>query len=163
MRSTADGELAYARSLPSVHCRVLSVAWQPGDAGLFVGGVDGVIRHVDAKTGHSAFRMTVESRNNLDPSMVWTLKVRALGLVTMALPSTLLGLSLPPPRALDAPMLWQHRTQCLGNRAEWQSPVCAQVLSDGTLMSGDSTGSVHFWDGHMGALTQSFTVHEVRG
>ena len=76
LHSTADaGRLEFIRSLPSINARILSLAWQPGDAGLFVGAVDGTIRHIDAKSGQSAYRMTVESRNSLSPAMVWCLKV----------------------------------------------------------------------------------------
>lgn len=73
--STADGGLEFLRSLPSINARILSIAWQPGDKGLFVGAIDGTIRHMDVSTGQSAYRMTVESRNSLSPAMVWCLKV----------------------------------------------------------------------------------------
>lgn len=134
MHSTADGELEFTRSLPSINARILSIAWQPNDAGLFVGAVDGTIRHVDSITGHSAYRMTLESRNSLSPpTMVWCLKVRD---ITHAFVSTS-----------------KAGTHCI--IFVWQ------VLNDGTVISGDSLGSIHFWDGTMGTLLQSFTVHEV--
>ncbi len=105
--STADGGLEFQRALPSVQARLLSLAWQPGAQGLFAGAVDGTIRHLDAATGHSAYRMTLESRNSLRPTMVW----------------------------------------------------CLRVLPDGTLVSGDSLGSVQFWDGATGTLQQSVALH----
>lgn len=111
--STADQGFEFSRALPTVNSRILSMAWQappsPRDSpSLFVGAVDGTIRHLDARTGHSAYRMTVEAKNSAHPPLVWSLL----------------------------------------------------ALSDGTLVSGDSLGAVHFWDGAMGALKQSFWVHE---
>lgn len=106
--STADGGLEFLRALPSVQARLLSLAWQPGGQGLFAGAVDGTIRHLDVATGHSAYRMTLESRNSLRPTMVW----------------------------------------------------CLRALPDGTLVSGDSLGSVQFWDGATGTLRQSVALHE---
>lgn len=74
--STADGELEYSRSLPSIHSRSLSLAWTGDDSGLFVGGADGTIRHFDVATGQSAYRMTLQSRGPIKPALVWCLKVR---------------------------------------------------------------------------------------
>lgn len=122
--STADDALEFSRALPTVNARVLSLAWQMFPAssvpisssasssrqqlGIFVGAIDGTIRHLDAITGHSAYRMTVEARNSVHPAMIW----------------------------------------------------CLKSLRDGTLVSGDSLGNIHFWDGALGTLKQSFSVHE---
>ena len=122
--STADNALEFSRALPTVNARVLSLAWQvfpvssvpfsssaslsTQQLGIFVGAIDGTIRHLDAATGHSAYRMTVEARNSVHPAMIW----------------------------------------------------CLKSLRDGTLVSGDSLGNIHFWDGALGTLKQSFSVHE---
>ena len=34
------------------------------------------------------------------------------------------------------------------------------VLSDGTMVSGDSTGTLQFWDGQHGTLLQAFSQHK---
>ena len=34
------------------------------------------------------------------------------------------------------------------------------VLPDGTMVSGDSTGSLQFWDGQHGTLLQAFSQHK---
>jgi U3 small nucleolar RNA-associated protein 4 len=35
-----------------------------------------------------------------------------------------------------------------------------KVLSDGTIISGDSTGSLKIWESQFWSLTQSFQVHK---
>lgn len=37
---------------------------------------------------------------------------------------------------------------------------CVKMLGDGTIVSGDSTGSLKIWESQFWSLTQSFQVHK---
>lgn len=51
----------------------------------------------------------------------------------------------------------------IGNGAGVGAELCVwsvMVLSDGTMVSGDSTGTLQFWDGQHGTLLQAFSKHK---
>ena len=82
------------------------------------------------------------------------------------------GLSLPGQRAtsiLTAVAVHMHSPCQLlpccttGNGAGVGAELCVwsvMVLSDGTMVSGDSTGTLQFWDGQHGTLLQAFSQHK---
>ena len=75
-------------------------------------------------------------------------------------------------RALQPAILPMHTLHCpfhlpfcctTGSGAGVGSQLCVwsvMVLPDGTMVSGDSTGTLQFWDGQHGTLLQAFSQHK---
>ena len=99
--------LEYVKSLPTSGARVLSIAYHPVKAEMFIGCADGTIRCLDEETGRTLFRMTGDVHPGVFTPCIWSLA----------------------------------------------------VLSDSTVITGDSRGQVQFWDGNVGVLTGSFVHH----
>ena len=72
--SYAEGRLGYRKALPNTGNRVLSLAYHPRQAQLFMGGSDGVIRCIDERSGRSILRMTGDLLRGAT-TMIWSLKV----------------------------------------------------------------------------------------
>jgi len=144
-------------TLPSAGSAVLSLAWRRSDGKngvssdglggsvLYAGVADGTIRRYDCLSAINAARASGSSAHAI-----------STGSVLMGGSQT--ERSGGPPR-------WRstHRmtVETLGRRTA--TKVWAlKALSDGTIVSGDSLGHVHFWDGHSGTLMSKFVQNENR-
>lgn len=72
--SYEDESLEYQKTLPTIGCRVLSLAWYAGKNHLLAGGADGTIRCFDDTTGRPVYRMTGEVLRGLQ-TFIWSLDV----------------------------------------------------------------------------------------
>jgi U3 small nucleolar RNA-associated protein 4 len=70
----SSGRLEYARTLPTVGVRVLSVAYHPTQPKIFLGCGDGTIRCLDDVNGRSIYRMAGDFGKGLQ-TYVWSLLV----------------------------------------------------------------------------------------
>ncbi len=134
--------LQYERTLARLKGRVLALAWHPTGATLVAGGADGCIHALDPVTGE---RTASWCRPSARPC------------TCMHAPSH----AQTPARPTSARRAGVESMRITAS-ASTRSPVCVWrllVLPDGTLVSGDSSGAVQFWDGRFGTLLHRTTLH----
>jgi len=139
-------------TLPSAGNPVLSLSWKGGarvgrgdvlgGSILYAGVADGTIRRYDCLSAVGTVRASGTSAHSISTGSVLSAAAQS-----------------------DGTFRWRssHRmtVETLGRRSAtkvWS----VKSLSDGTVVSADSLGNVHFWDGHSGTLMCQFVQNENR-
>jgi len=140
---SASGGLTLVATLPSAGNAILSLAWLPGNSGrddggmggsvLFAGVADGTIRRFDCTTSITTGPISTGSTIALSRGSV-SVSYRWKSSFRMTVENR--GLR-------EATKVW-----------------ALKVLTDGTVISGDSLGHIQIWDGMSGTMTQSFDHNE---
>jgi len=131
--ATSSG-LELVCALPTVGSPILSIAWRSGIGGgshmagstLYAGAADGTIRKFECDTP----LLPSSGANSDSVGAVMTIHHR-----------------------------WKAVTRMTVENRGRQTPTkvwALKALADGTVVSGDSMGSIQFWDGRSGTLLQSF-------
>ena len=151
----ADSCLTLVSTLPSAGSAILTLAWRRG-AGqkdsegirgsiLYAGVADGTVRRYDCLASIASARESGSSAHAISTGSVLT------------------GGAIEDQGSRRGSLRWRstHRmtVDTLGRRNP-PKVWAIQALSDGTVISGDSLGNVHFWDGHSGTLMSKFVQNE---
>ena len=150
--SSPNKSLDLVSTLPSAGKPVLSLSWRSGARDdnlgvlggsiLYAGVADGTIRRYDCLSAVSAARVGGTSAHSISTGSVLSGTVQSGGAFRWR--ST---------HRMTVETVGRHSSTKV-----WS----VKALADGTVVSADSLGNVHFWDGHSGTLMCKFVQNENR-
>ena len=139
-------------TLPSAGKPVLSLSWRSGASSvnsdilsgsvLYAGVADGTIRRYDCLSAVDAARKSGTSAHSISTGSVLSGAAQSGG-----------ALRWKSTHRMTVETLGRHSSTKV-----WS----VKALLDGTVVSADSLGNVHFWDGHSGTLMCKFVQNENR-
>ena len=142
-----SGKISLVSTLPSAGLAILSLAWKKGatenegvgGSTIFAGIADGTIRRYDCVASSANDNVAGSAPKSFSTGLVLSEE--------------------------DAEFNYQWRAsfrmtlETLGRRTPTRVWSLI-VLEDGTVVSGDSIGRVHFWDGHTGTIVKTFQQND---
>jgi U3 small nucleolar RNA-associated protein 4 len=155
-----------ATGLPKEHLdsnagAIWSLASSPDGATLAIGCEDGTTILIDVADGSFAYSRVLERQSSRVLSLSWHPNGKTL--VGGCADSTIRAwdVSHPHGRIIAQMKVEQSRVMGAKRKRTMNTLVWAvKVTSDGTVISGDSTGSLKIWESRFWSLTQSFQVHK---
>jgi U3 small nucleolar RNA-associated protein 4 len=138
---------------------IWSLSPSPDGKFLALGCEDGTIQLIDVEDGEFSYSRFLERQNSRVLSLSWDPKGKFL--VGGCADSTIRVWEFPHGRLVQQMKVDRVSTQGVKRKRKMDTIVWSvKVLLDGTVVSGDSTGSLKIWESRFWSLKQSFQVHK---
>lgn len=142
---------------------IWSLASSPDNTTLALGCEDGTAMLVDVADGSFSYSRFLERQNSRILSLSWHPKGDIL--VGGCADSTIRAWEVNQPHGRIIAQMKVEQLHQRGEKAKRSKKMdtlvwAVKVASDGTIVSGDSTGSLKIWESRFWSLKQSFQVHK---